>query len=60
MTDAAQVVERVFREEYGRRFAEAAQAYRRALALAENVSERALLVRRLGEVEAAAEEADPA
>ena len=42
-----------------RRFAEAAEAYRRALSLAENASERALLARRLAEVEAAGRGGDP-
>jgi RNA polymerase sigma-70 factor (ECF subfamily) len=41
-----------------RRFTESAEAYRRALALAENASERALLARRLAEVEAAEKAAE--
>ncbi len=41
------------------RFAESAEAYRRALSLAENTSERALLTRRLAEVEAAGDRSDP-
>jgi RNA polymerase sigma-70 factor (ECF subfamily) len=41
------------------RFPESAEAYRRALALAENASERALLARRLSEVEAAGNRSDP-
>ena len=42
------------------RFAESAKAYRRALSLAENASERALLARRLAEVEAAGKGPDAA
>jgi len=41
------------------RYPESAAAYRRALALAENASERALLARRLAEVEAAGNRSDP-
>ncbi len=42
------------------RYTDSAAAYRRALALAENASERALLARRLTEVEAAANRSTPA